>query len=407
MRRFAISDIHGCAKTFKKLLRRINFSQEDVLYLLGDYLDRGPDGKGVIDHIFELQKNGFEVHCLRGNHEQYFLDAYYETESTYTIPQETLTSFEVENVKDVPKVYLDWMNRLPYFFDLEDYLLVHAGLNFKSDAPLEDEAAMIWIRHWYDDIDEEWLGNQIVVHGHTPYEKWEIKKNLHHLEDIPAINIDAGCVFESYGFGHLCALNLGTKQLIFEDCMDVVSYRVKDVSHPVPNQAAPNDEFILDANPETKILYFDIDGTFLDYDDVPKTAFLNGQLEASLKKANFDYLACVSGWVDIFADKVMKLDSLEQRKTAMYQLLEPMFPDKNWFIEKLILISDTDARCTYMDLKTDWFYVDNWADKFFTAAHGEKLFKKHKGDRVLLCDHQGDGSDILEWLNEKTIKYKN
>jgi len=251
------------------------------------------------------------------------------------------------------------------------------------------------------------LGNQIVVHGHTPYEKWEIKINLHHLEDIPAINIDAGCVFESYGFGHLCALNLGTKQLIFEDCMDVVSYRVKDVSHPVPNQAAPNDEFILDANPETKILYFDIDGTFLDYDDAPKTAFLNGQLEASLKKANFDYLACVSGWVDIFADKVMKLDSLEQRKTAMYQLLEPMFPDKNWFMEKLILISDTDARCTYMDLKTDWFYVDNWADKFFTEAHGEKLFKKHKGERVLLCDHQGDGSDILKWLNEKTIKYKN
>ena len=146
-------------------------------------------------------------------------------------------------------------------------------------------------------------------------------------------------------------------------------------------------------------MYFDIDGTFLDYDDAPKTAFLNGKLEASLKNANFDYHACVSGWVDIFADKVMKLDSLEQRKTAMYKLLEPLFPDKDWFMEKLILISDTDARCTYMDLKTDWFYVDDWADKFFTEAHGEKLFKKQKGGRVLLCDHQGDGSDVLEWLN--------
>ena len=108
-----------------------------------------------------------------------------------------------------------------------------------------------------------------------------------------------------------------------------------------------------------------------------------------------------------FADKVMKLDSLEQRKTAMYKLLEPLFPDKDWFMEKLILISDTDARCTYMDLKTDWFYVDDWADKFFTEAHGEKLFKKQKGGRVLLCDHQGDGSDVLEWLNEKAIKHKN
>lgn len=51
MSRYAISDIHGCAKTFKNLLRRISFSKEDVLYLLGDYIDRGPDSKGVIDHI--------------------------------------------------------------------------------------------------------------------------------------------------------------------------------------------------------------------------------------------------------------------------------------------------------------------------------------------------------------------
>jgi len=51
MARFTISDIHGCAETFKKLLNRISFSKEDVLYLSGDYIDRGPDSKGVIDHI--------------------------------------------------------------------------------------------------------------------------------------------------------------------------------------------------------------------------------------------------------------------------------------------------------------------------------------------------------------------
>jgi len=51
MKKFAISDIHGCAKTFKALLKKINFSKEDELYLLGDYIDRGPDSKGVIDYI--------------------------------------------------------------------------------------------------------------------------------------------------------------------------------------------------------------------------------------------------------------------------------------------------------------------------------------------------------------------
>jgi len=55
-RHFAISDIHGCVKTFKKLvIDIINLSKEDKLYLLGDYINKGPDSKGVIDFIFTLQ----------------------------------------------------------------------------------------------------------------------------------------------------------------------------------------------------------------------------------------------------------------------------------------------------------------------------------------------------------------
>ncbi|MFT5168289.1 MAG: serine/threonine protein phosphatase 1, partial [Saprospiraceae bacterium] len=64
MKQYAISDIHGCAKTFKALLEQISFSKEDVLYLLGDYVDRGPDSKGVIDHIWQLQSEGYTVFCL-------------------------------------------------------------------------------------------------------------------------------------------------------------------------------------------------------------------------------------------------------------------------------------------------------------------------------------------------------
>ena len=70
MNKFAISDIHGCAKNFKALLDRISLSLGDELYLLGDYIDRGPDSKGVIDHVWQLQKTGHTVHCLCGNHEQ-------------------------------------------------------------------------------------------------------------------------------------------------------------------------------------------------------------------------------------------------------------------------------------------------------------------------------------------------
>ena len=54
MNKYAISDIHGCLKTFKALLTKLDFSKQDELYLLGDYIDRGPDSKGVIDYIWNF-----------------------------------------------------------------------------------------------------------------------------------------------------------------------------------------------------------------------------------------------------------------------------------------------------------------------------------------------------------------
>ncbi len=69
MRKLAIGDIHGCNKTFKALLDQINLSKDDELTLLGDYIDRGPDSKGVIDTIINLQSSGYQVRALRGNHD--------------------------------------------------------------------------------------------------------------------------------------------------------------------------------------------------------------------------------------------------------------------------------------------------------------------------------------------------
>ena len=223
MSRFAISDIHGCANTFKALLRKIKFSKEDTLYLLGDYIDRGPDSRGVIDHIWELQEDGYAVHCLRGNHEQMLLDELAEKEVWYNGEPETLKSFHAKSYQYIPIPYIEWMEQLPYFFDMKDYILVHAGLNFKTKFPLDDTNEMIWIRHFYDDIDKDWLGNRIIVHGHTPTRQLTIKTSMKELSETPAINIDGGCVYESFGLGHLCAINLDTKQLIFHANIDKVN----------------------------------------------------------------------------------------------------------------------------------------------------------------------------------------
>ena len=68
--RWIIPDIHGCAQTVKVLLENmLKVTKHDQLYFLGDYIDRGPDGKGVIDYLMHLQKEEYNVHFIKGNHE--------------------------------------------------------------------------------------------------------------------------------------------------------------------------------------------------------------------------------------------------------------------------------------------------------------------------------------------------
>ncbi len=220
MTRFAISDIHGCVQTFKALLQKINFTKQDELFLLGDYIDRGPDSRGVIDHIWDLQNEGFKVNCLRGNHEQMLLDEVLKINEWYNGEPATLASFGVNQNIDIPETYIEWMKGLEYYFELEDYILVHAGLNFLRKDPLADLKEMMWIRRWYDQIDRDWLGKRIIVHGHTPITKREVENYLKIIDQLPVIDIDAGCYYETEGFGNLCALNLDRRELIFQANLD-------------------------------------------------------------------------------------------------------------------------------------------------------------------------------------------
>lgn len=221
MRRFAISDIHGCRATFEKMLTEVlQLQKEDTLYLLGDYIDRGPDSKGVFDVIMKLQSEGYQIHCLMGNHEDMLLRSFQSemTAESWMMAggDATLQSFGVDHWKDIPQKYLDFMENLSYYIELDDYLLVHAGFNFKYAEKLSDiyrdEFAMLWLRYWYTDLNYELIEGRTIVHGHTPTH-WElIKENIN--DNIP-LDIDAGCVYEGPGLGYLCALNMDDKTLEF------------------------------------------------------------------------------------------------------------------------------------------------------------------------------------------------
>ena len=216
MRRFAISDIHGCCKTFRELVdNQLQIRQEDKLYVLGDYIDRGPDSKGVIDYILELQSEGYQVECLKGNHEEMMVNALEYTNLSSIWMRNggntTMDSFGVDRLIDIPQKYWDFISQLKYYIELDDYLLVHAGFNFQSDNMFEDRHAMLWIRRWHDEIDEKVLNGKTIVHGHTPISTLEIRQMA---SEGKAVDIDAGCVYHPrYPYGYLCALNLDDRSI--------------------------------------------------------------------------------------------------------------------------------------------------------------------------------------------------
>ena len=139
MSRYATTDLHGCLHTFRYLVEEeLRLTRDDELYLLGDYVNKGPDSRGVLDYLMQLQASGYRVQCLRGNHDQALLDgARHRWRWDWLGPRgrlPTLRSFGVARLAYIPDHYLDWVAALPYEIELPDVVLVHAGYNFALPA---------------------------------------------------------------------------------------------------------------------------------------------------------------------------------------------------------------------------------------------------------------------------------
>ena len=158
-RRFAATDLHGCLRTFRYLVEEeLQLRPDDHLYLLGDYVNKGPDSAGVLDYLMQLQATGYQVQCLRGNHDQKLLDTIFSRGDgdMWRTPAEqamTLASFGVARPSQIAPRYVQWLAALPLQLELPDFLLVHAGFNFAL-PPAEmrrDTYSMLYTKHFtYD-----------------------------------------------------------------------------------------------------------------------------------------------------------------------------------------------------------------------------------------------------------------
>ena len=138
---FAIGDIHGCSKRLATLLGRIPFDRKlDTLIFLGDYINRGPETKDVLDILIELKESCEDIHFLKGNHEQELLE-YSATGHMDSL--RALRGMGVESTVDsygsrvhslaglgcFPMEHREFLHSLKFFHLQDDYLFIHADIN--------------------------------------------------------------------------------------------------------------------------------------------------------------------------------------------------------------------------------------------------------------------------------------
>lgn len=218
-RRFAATDLHGCLRTFRYLVEQeLRLHPTDHLYLLGDYVNKGPNSRGVLDYLMQLQGFGYQVHCLCGNHEHELLATIHGTPNAndmWKLAAErdmTLASFGVARAADIPTQYVNWLAALPLTLDLPDFVLVHAGFDFAlPPAKLrQDTHSMLYTRSFV--FDPSRLAGKRLLHGHVPTPVAEVQASV--AAHAGAIGLDTGCAFlHNPELRHLAALDLDSWRL--------------------------------------------------------------------------------------------------------------------------------------------------------------------------------------------------
>jgi len=194
---FAIGDIHGCLSKLEALIPQIGIdSDNDTLIFIGDYIDRGLDSRGVVDLVLDLKTRVRSVICLRGNHEQMFLDYVCRgmNEDLYLFNggDATIASYGYRATSegrkiDVPDDHMGFFRSLLLWCETDDYIFVHAGLRDRIPLHEQDAHDLLWVRHEF--IRSSYDFGKTVVFGHTP---------VSHTDPLflpGKIGIDTGAVY--------------------------------------------------------------------------------------------------------------------------------------------------------------------------------------------------------------------
>lgn len=207
-----ISDIHGELDKFLQLLQKADYdSDNDQLVLLGDYTDRGKQNIDTIATIMYLQSEGTIV--LKGNHDSLCQETIYEILANKYFGfiddhincggENTVIELKHAQKDELFEIY-QFLNKLPYYFEIDNYIFVHAGVDASSPLKLNDINTLLWSRNEF--IYAPAYTDKIVVFGHT------VTYTLPHL--IPANRIikkaDVSVWFDDINGGDKIGIDCGS-----------------------------------------------------------------------------------------------------------------------------------------------------------------------------------------------------
>lgn len=208
MRLYAIGDVHGCAEALDEIHHAIQTDLDArpvadwrVIHL-GDYVDRGPASREVIDRLIARTRDDARMVCLCGNHDEMLLQGLGDDPQMRELwlangGVETLESYGltladyIDAVRGgvteeiIPAAHREFLEGLAASVHFGDYYFVHAGIDPRRSLDRQERAAQLWIRAPFLDCAEEF--EAVIVHGHTPVRQVDARANR--------IGIDTGAVF--------------------------------------------------------------------------------------------------------------------------------------------------------------------------------------------------------------------
>jgi serine/threonine protein phosphatase 1 len=223
---YAVGDVHGRADLLQPLLARIdadlaaNPVAQSVEVFLGDYIDRGPRSRQVLDLLIERRARHMML-CLKGNHETYAAE-FLRNPAIWSDWKNlgganTLLSYDVSPARGddrqalqdtamafrqaLPDSHHRFLNGLALSFTCGDFFFVHAGVRPGIPLRQQRQEDLLWIRE--DFLLHEGDFGKVVVHGHTPAKEPDVRANR--------INVDTG----AYATGRLTCLVLEDDQMRF------------------------------------------------------------------------------------------------------------------------------------------------------------------------------------------------